>query len=250
MKRASIEWIESCDSTNSLMKERGDAVPHAHVLAARTQTAGRGQRGNSWEAEPYRNLTYSQMLRPTGMDASRQFEISMVTALAILNVLRRHLGAGAQLSLKWPNDIYAADRKLGGILIEGSISAGSLDHVVLGVGINVNQTVFVSDAPNPVSMASIAGREFDLEGLLFELADEVESQIDIYESDPDADQLRALYEQSLWRREGLHPYRDTATGERFDAAIAGVLPDGRLRLHTADGGAERIYEFKQVAAVL
>lgn len=249
MKPASIEWIDSCESTNTEMKQRGTAVPHAHVLAAHTQTAGRGQRGNDWEATPCLNLTYSQMLRPTSMAASHQFDLSMLTSLAILSVLRRYLGADARLSIKWPNDIYAGDRKLGGILIEGCVSGQSLESVVLGVGINVNQTEFVSDAPNPVSMAQIAGHTFELEALVQALADETVTQMEIYEEDPEYDELHYLYMQSLWHREGMHPYRDTATGERFDAEIADVLPDGRLSLRTA-AGEIRNYEFKQVAAIL
>ena len=182
------------------------------------------------------------------MDASRQFELSMLTSLAILGVLRRRM-PGVELNVKWPNDIYAGDRKLGGILIEGSVCGTALDYMVLGVGVNVNQTEFVSDAPNPVSMALLAGHGFGLEELLQELADEVEQQLDAYESDPEADELHALYMASLWRREGLHPYRDTATGERFDASIEGVSPAGMLRLRTT-GGEVREFEFKQVAALL
>lgn len=249
MTPASIEWIDSCESTNTVMKQRGAAVPHAHVIAARTQTAGRGQRGNSWEAEPLKNLTYSQMLRPTAMSATRQFELSMLTSLALLDVLSRHLPEPERLSLKWPNDIYYGDRKLGGILIEGCVSGSELESFILGVGINVNQEVFTSDAPNPVSMKQISGREYELESLMQEVADAVAVQTDIYEEDPEIDELHALYMQSLWHREGMHPYRDTATGERFLAEIAGVAHSGLLSLRTA-GGDVREYEFKGVAAEL
>lgn len=244
-----IEWIDSCESTNTLMKQRAADVPHAHVLAARSQTAGRGQRGNSWEAEPYMNLTYSQMLRPEGVAASRQFELLMLTSLAILDVLGRHLPDPELLSVKWPNDIYYGNRKLGGILIEGSVNGTDLEYMILGVGINVNQDVFTSDAPNPVSMKQIAGHDFDLDSLMQELADATEQQMAIYEEEPDAEQLHAIYRQSLWRRDGLHPYRDTATGERFLAEIRDVAPSGLLHLRTA-GGEERSYEFKSVAAEL
>ena len=100
-----------------------------------------------------------------------------------------------------PHDIYAGDRKLGGILIEGCISGQSLESVVLGVGINVNQTEFLSDAPNPVSMAQIAGHTFELEALAQTLADETVTQMEIYEEDPEYDELHYLYMQSLWHGE-------------------------------------------------
>ena len=249
MTPPTIEWVDNCDSTNSVLKRRGDSAPDGLTLAAREQTAGRGQRGNTWEAAPGKNLTFSVMLRPQGLTAERQFDFLMLTALAILNVLERRLGREAGLSLKWPNDIYAGNRKLGGILIEGVIGGGRVESMIVGAGINVNQTVFISDAPNPVSMVQIAGRTFVLEDLLEEIAEEICMQVGVYESDPDSEQLREIYKSVLWRRSGLHPYRDTRSGECFDAEIADVLPTGILRLLHADGSLHD-YEFKEIAALL
>lgn len=249
MMSAAIEWVDCCASTNSLMKQRADGLPHAAVIAAREQTAGRGQRGNSWEAEPGRNLTFSMLLRPAGMPAVRQFEISMLAALAVATVVERHLGPQAQVDVKWPNDIYVADRKLAGTLIECSLQGSSIGYLVLGVGLNVNQTRFLSDAPNPVSLAMIAGHDFELEPLMQEIAQEIAGQMAIYEDDPDFDALHHYYMERLWRRRGIHPWRDAATGEVFDASIADVLPTGLLRLRKPDGTLHD-YEFKQISAVL
>ncbi|MDE6431375.1 MAG: biotin--[acetyl-CoA-carboxylase] ligase, partial [Duncaniella sp.] len=121
-------------------------------VSARRQTAGRGQRGNSWESAPGKNITMSILLRPEGLHPSRQFVISRAVSLAITGVLRRYMPASA-VRVKWPNDIYVDDRKICGILIENVISSASIRQSVVGIGINVNQRRFLSDAPNPVSMA-------------------------------------------------------------------------------------------------
>ncbi|MDE6109377.1 MAG: biotin--[acetyl-CoA-carboxylase] ligase, partial [Muribaculaceae bacterium] len=112
-----------------------------------------------------------------------------------------------------------------------------------------NQTSFMSDAPNPVSMAMIADHDFGLDLLMPEIAREIAGQMDIYDEEPDFDALHHYYMERLWRRHGSHPYRDTATGEIFNAVIEDVLPSGLLRLRL-DNGDERTYEFKEVAAVI
>lgn len=249
MNSPQIEWVDSCPSTNTLMKQRAAGLPAGYVIAAREQTAGRGCRGNSWEAAPGENLTFSQLLRPAATPPARQFELSMLIALSVATVAERCLGPGSGVTVKWPNDIYVADRKLAGILIECSIGGTKIEHLVAGVGLNVNQTVFTSDPPNPVSLAMIAGHGFELEPLLRGLAAEIEEQAAIYDDEPDFDALLDAYMRRLWRREGFHSYRDTATGEVFRAEIAGVLPSGHLRLRLPDGTV-RSYEFKQVSAVL
>ena len=165
-----IEWLQEVGSTSTYLRENRADAPHATVVAARSQTAGRGQRGNSWEAEPGRNLTFSMLLRPRGVDARTQYAVSEAVATAIVTVLRRYVPDSDHLTVKWPNDIYYTDSKLCGILIECSLSGLTIDRAVAGVGINVNQTEFRSDAPNPISLRQITGREYPLEPLLAEVA--------------------------------------------------------------------------------
>ncbi|MDE6109297.1 MAG: biotin--[acetyl-CoA-carboxylase] ligase, partial [Muribaculaceae bacterium] len=123
-----LEWVDSCESTNALMKQRAESLPGGYVIAAREQTAGRGRRGNSWEAAPGENLTFSMLLRPSGMPAGRQFELSMLVALAVADVVERNLGPDVPVEVKWPNDIYVGDRKVAGILMECSLAGANLDY--------------------------------------------------------------------------------------------------------------------------
>ncbi len=191
--------LPSVPSTNTWAKEHSGTLSHGDIVVAHDQTAGRGQRGNHWEAEPGRNLTFSLFLRPGRIAPAAQFLISEIVSLAVVKALRRHLAetASETVTVKWPNDIYIGDRKIAGILIEHAISGMSISHTVAGIGLNVNQTRFVSDAPNPVSMAMIAGTEFDLPAIMHEIADEITRHTDA----PDKTAIHEAYLTSLWSKD-------------------------------------------------
>lgn len=237
--------VDSLQSTNTYMRTHAADFCHGDVLVVREQTAGRGQRGNSWEAEPGRNLTFSMMLCPCAIRPADAFLLSMLTALSIADSLEALLGT--EVRVKWPNDIYVGDRKIVGILIENSFSGTTYDHAVLGVGLNVNQTRFVSDAPNPVSMAQIAGHGFDLDEVLCRVTDDIVEAVDGFNPSADAADLVGRYNSRLWRGSGRHRWHDNMTGEDIVAAIVRVESSGHLVLA---GDPPRRYAFKEVAAVL
>ena len=246
-----IELDES-PSTNTYLASIAADLPHGTVVTARRQTAGRGQRGNSWESAPGENITMSVLLRPTGLHPSRQFVISQAVSLAIAGVLRNYM-PGLDGCVKWPNDIYVADGKICGILIENVITSAAINHSVVGIGINVNQRRFLSDAPNPVSMAQLTDRSFDLAQLTREfcraILDEVDAALAAELSASGSDALARRYFASLWRADGFYPYRDNLRGEMIEARIAAVAPDGPLTLELP-GGEWRTFAFKEVSAVV
>lgn len=242
-----IVELDSCASTSTELAAMPQA-PSGTVVATRCQTAGRGQRGNSWESEPGANLTFSLLLRPESISAQRQFEMSMLVSLAIVGVIDRLLPPYARAHIKWPNDIYVDDRKICGILIENSLSGSRIDRAIVGVGLNVNQTVFLSDAPNPVSLASVTGRRTLLGPLLREVAAAILDAVGSYVPDRDAAVLKSRYMSELWRCDGArYPFIDVASGERFNASIEDVAADGTLTLLAAE---PRKYLFKEVVFVL
>ena len=126
-------------------------LPHATVVSTYNQTAGRGQRGNSWESEPHKNLTFSVLLKPQHIIAREQFYISEIVSVAIVNTLRKYI-IDQPIAIKWPNDIYVNDDKICGILIENTLSGYSISQSIAGIGININQQTFLSNAPNPISL--------------------------------------------------------------------------------------------------
>lgn len=243
-------WIKEADSTNSYLKNHLHEVdPMAMVLAV-SQNAGRGQRGNSWESEPGKNLTFSFYIGNglgsgtnspiCGLHPRNQFVISEAVALAISSALARFR---LDAMIKWPNDIYVENKKICGILIENSILENSIIRSIIGIGINVNQTEFLSDAPNPVSMAILKGRQFSLEEVGDIVGNELEKYISMIER-PEA--LHQLYMKRLWRNDGIsHPFRDASNGEVFQAMIKEIDPTGILILQTDSGLRE--YSFKEVA---
>lgn len=245
----SVIKLSSCTSTNTYINQHLDTMPHGTVVSTHTQSAGRGQRGNSWEAAPGLNITMSMLLRPRAISPRNQFYISEMVALATVGMLRE--AGAADVSIKWPNDIYAGDLKICGILIEHILSATAIDATIAGIGVNINQPRFVSDAPNPVSLLQLTGREHDVDRLTIDLAARILSYMSLYDTaDAPVDELHARFLDNLWRNDGeLHSWIDTATSSRFMASIKKVEPSGMLHLVTRDGD-ERVYAFKEVAAIL
>lgn len=229
-----IVHIAETDSTNRWL--RNNAGEANRVVWADYQTAGRGQGSNHWESERAKNLTFSVLLHPTHVPANRQFHISMAVSLAVMDALGQHIG---DLSIKWPNDIYWRNGKICGMLIENSLKGSHICNTIAGIGINVNQQSFCSDAPNPVSLWQITGQETDRQQLLNDIVDRIDQYIH--------QDVRQRYMLSLYRRKGYHPYCD-AQGA-FMARIDNVEDDGHLVLATEDGELRR-YAFKEVTFVV
>lgn len=248
-----IRWhrFDSIESTNTFLRlNGGDGADCAYEVAvAAFQTAGHGQQGNGWESESGRNLLFSILTHPVAVSAGRQFLISQAIALAVSDCVMDCLGPdlGRHVSVKWPNDIYWKDFKMAGILIENSLAGSRISDSIIGVGLDVNQTVFLSDAPNPVSMANIAGHEFELEPLLSAVVDRFRDYMALTDSEGGRLQIDRKYHSRLFRRDGWHRFCDA--GGVFEARILGVEPVGCLVLETRDGQ-HRTYEFKQVRFVL
>jgi BirA family biotin operon repressor/biotin-[acetyl-CoA-carboxylase] ligase len=233
-----VEWkivhIDETDSTNRWLREQGGE--ENMVVWADYQTAGRGCGTNHWESERGKNLTFSMLLHPHDVPAQKQFRISRAISLAICKALGQHIG---DLSIKWPNDIYWRDGKIGGILIEVTLLGNKVKDCIIGIGLNINQRVFRSDAPNPVSMWQICEQETDCEQLLQEILQAFQE----YMCKSNKDE----YQSMLYRRKGFHPYADKDGA--FMAEIIDVEDDGHLLLRD-DNGQLRRYAFKEVTFVI
>lgn len=235
--------VHSTASTNSYLSRMAMMLPGGTVVHTPEQTAGRGQRGNSWESETGKNVLFSMLLKNPAVPVAEQFKISEAVSLAIVEVLEQYASG---FSIKWPNDIYHGDKKVCGILIENSVMGSKINHAIVGAGINVNQTVFVSDAPNPVSLASILGREVPVEDALRKVCEAVERRC-AFDTYTDAT-FTALHEDYLsklyWNDGDLHPFT-LPDGTEFSARIADVEPAGMLVLECEDGEC-RTFAFKEV----
>ena len=213
------------------------------VVVADYQTAGRGQGSNTWESEPGCNLLMSVRIRPTMVPPRRQFILSEAGALAVGRALAAYTDG---ISLKWPNDVYWNDSKISGTLIETAVNAQGLSSCIFGIGINVNQQVFRSDAPNPVSLWQILGCEVPVVDVMERLLDALEQEL-AHVWAGNFDEVSSRYHHRLYRREGFHPYRDDHGA--FDAEILRVEDDGHLLLRDSSDIIRR-YAFKEVTFVL
>ena len=248
---SSIKWhrSDSIGSTNTYLRELGGGDPtyDYEVAVADFQTAGRGQKGNTWESEQGKNLLFSILAHPKNIKVREQFYISESIALAVSDSVMAALGPqfAREVSVKWSNDVYWKEFKMAGILIENTLQGDRILDTVVGVGLDVNQEVFLSDAPNPISLKNITGRDYDRDALLSDIVERFKGYMEL-QADKRSD-VDKLYRNRLFRREGYHRFRD-AQGE-FEACIEGIHPDGCLMLQTTSGE-HRVYEFKQVQFIL
>ncbi len=228
---------EAADNSGQTQTARESPLSSAAniVVWADYQTAGRGQGSNRWESERGKNLLFSMLIYPDRVAANKQFSISMAISLAICEALGQHIG---DLSIKWPNDIYWRNGKIGGILIEHTLQGSYLKDSIIGVGLNINQRVFHSDAPNPVSLWQICEHEIDREQLLSDILQAFERYL--------GQDVKPQYLSMLYRRKGFHPYADK--NGPFMAELVDVEDSGHLLLRD-DNSLLRRYAFKEVTFI-
>lgn len=238
--------LDEVDSTNNYLR-RLDAPGDSRMtlVTAEYQTAGRGADTNRWESARGENLLLSLRVMPSRLPADRMFAISEATAMALVTALTSSLPPApspAPFTIKWPNDIYFGDSKVAGILIENDLQGATVLRSTIGIGINVNQRHFVSDAPNPRSLADIVGHDVErrlvLESFMLHFTRRMR-QID----EGDLDTLHEDYKHHLYRLHEEHEYIDT--GGRFRATLINVEPSGHLVLRDTEGRLRR-YAFKEV----
>ena len=168
--------LKEVDSTNNFLKNllsNSKPLPEGTVIMAESQFAGRGQQQNKWHSEPGKNLTFSLLLRPSFLSVNDQFDLVRAMSLGVFDALQPLLGD--QLKIKWPNDIYYADKKLGGMLIENLLQGAQIKNAIIGIGLNINQEHFPGEAGNAVSLKQILQKNYDLRGLLADICNHIEA---------------------------------------------------------------------------
>ena len=238
--KSQIIRIGQTTSTNwrLLQLSNEEKLTEGTIVVTDHQTQGRGQGNNSWESEPGANLTFSILLYPLPVCASRQSILSKAVSLAVYDFVSQHV---SDVSVKWPNDVYVGDKKIAGILIENFIIGDCMTKTIAGVGLNINQKHFMSDAPNPISLQQITGKTYLLENCLQSLLEHITTRYRMMIES--AEKINSDYLQRLYRYGNL--WRYSANGVFFDATITGVNDDGMLEMITVSGE-QKTFGFKEV----
>lgn len=246
----SIVHLLEVDSTNRYVRDEAAAlwqnrgISDFVVVTAGHQTAGRGQRGNTWNSNVGENMLFSILVRPgETLEVSKQFMLSQAVALSIHDAMKCY---GIDTLLKWPNDIYAGNRKLAGILLELDYSGAFVEQAIIGIGLNVNQENFPPMDRTPVSMKMLRKRDFILDDVLATILDLFEHYYTEHRFGK-RDAIAAEYKRVLLGMDERHTFIDR--DGRFDAVIQDVESDGHLILKRNDGSTGR-YAFKEVEMVL
>ncbi len=244
-----VKWYESIDSTNSEALRQISSDPEITVFAAHYQTHGRGQKGNHWESAKGANLTFSLLVKPIFIPATRQFVISQTVTLALLDYLN---SKNIVAKIKWPNDIYVGNKKICGILIENHFSDANLSASIIGIGLNLNQIKFDTDAPNPTSMRLITGEEYNLAEELSCFCSYFESRYNKLKNcnlDSYIPEIDSEYKSNMFQFGVAAKYENIATGEQFSGIIRGVSDNACLEVETEDRSIKR-FAFKEIKYII
>lgn len=246
-----ITWFDSIDSTNSEARRRLHANAKMSVYAAKFQTAGRGQRGNKWSSAAGQNLTFSVLLNfshPQMPDLAvrGQFLLSIAAALSVSDLLRK---LNIRNTIKWPNDIYIGRRKVCGMLIENIVGNAGLEHSIIGIGLNLNQTEFPPELVNPTSVLVCSGLKTVPEDVLDDFLD-IFSEYVSYLSDIEGiNEIRNKYVSRLFGLGVSREYHDCLRNIDFTGTIKGISEEGLLLMEMPDKTVTN-YSFKEVSYII
>ena len=234
-----LVYVPECHSTNTLVADlvQKATATEGTLVITEHQTAGRGQRGNTWQAAIGLNFTFSFLLQPRFLSIKDQFYLQRVVALGITDYLYPYFGD--DVKIKWPNDILISGKKLCGVLIENQLSGASVSQSIVGIGLNVNQKEFA--LPAATSMALQSGYEFDLPQELEKLVEKLEARY-LQLKQHREEQLKADYLQRMYWRHETHTF--SAQGDEFEGKIIGTNQMGLLQIESSEG--VRTFDVKEV----
>lgn len=234
--------MPSCHSTNEValkLVKKGSEHEGSIVITNR-QIAGKGQQGNSWEAQPEMNLTFSIILKPNKLSVKEHFMLNIISSLAVRDFVAQNYPHNVKV--KWPNDIYVGDDKIAGILISNILRSNQIDNSIVGIGLNINQVDFEVD--DATSLKLCAGQQFMLGECLESLALEIEKRY-FQMLRKGNNQLFEDYQNQLYWKNEVHTFK--RNGQYFSGIIMGINQLGQLHIESEDG--DEFFNFKEVAFI-
>ena len=235
--------LDAIDSTNNYLKKiiLNEGINDYTVVTAKFQTQGKGQLGTEWESEHSKNLICSVYKKEINIKVQDQFVISALVSLALIKTLRKvNL---SNMHIKWPNDIMSDNKKICGILIENIVKENYIKDTVIGIGLNVNQTIF-NNLPNAASIKNLIGTTCSIDEILKDLVKNVK----YYFNELDKSSINSIfkkYEDALFRINKPSTFKNS-NGEVFSGYIKGVSRSGKLNVMLEDNLVES-YDLKEIS---
>jgi len=241
-----LHQFDALPSTNQYAQDLLTKTKPAEgtIILTPKQFAGKGQLNNKWESEPGKNLTFSLIIYPSFLNVRKQFLLNQMVSLSVYETLKAFLNTG--LSIKWPNDIYVLNKKIAGILIQNSIKGSTMQSSVIGIGLNINQQVFLSKAPNPTSLAIETGQEAQLEEILHFFCKKLEINY-LKLKAGEYSSIQTQYQKNLFRCGISHSFKKP-DGSIFTGRILGVNEFGKLVIESTQG--KETFNFKEISYIL
>ncbi|MFY9242814.1 MAG: biotin--[acetyl-CoA-carboxylase] ligase [Polaribacter sp.] len=224
--------LNAIDSTNSFLKElkHHSTLENFTVVVANDQKNGRGQQNSHWHSEPYKNLTFSVFISDLNIDFNNVKYLNFAISLSVFEVLyKKEIHA---LSIKWPNDILSANKKVCGILIENSLKGNKINDSIIGIGLNVNQEKFPNSLKDASSLKNITGLEYNLDDLLSEIIDCLKTKIELLKTKKKIE-LKNAYLEKLYKKNIPAMFKDKENNI-FIGIIKGISESGNLLVQTED----------------
>lgn len=245
-KSKKVIFLNEVESTNNYANRLilSEAADEGTVVLAQYQTHGKGQQGKHWESESGKNLLMSLIWFPCSLPASHQFLISKIVSLGIIDWLQNEEG---NCSIKWPNDIYIGNRKVAGILIENTVKGPTLFSSVVGIGMNVNQMIFNSDTPNPVSLQQVTGKSYEISEVLKALLNSLNNWYTKLIANR-TEEIDLTYFSRLYRGNEWSLFAEPGK-QVFEARITGIGKFGQLQLQLRNNSF-REFMFKEVEFII
>lgn len=222
--------LNAIDSTNEFLKglSNKEDLENFTVVTAENQTKGKGQMGAVWNSEVGKNLIMSVLVKDFLSEINEIFNLNIAVATAVITALKKQ--NIPNLSIKWPNDILSANKKIGGILIENSIKSDGTILSIVGLGLNVNQTNF-EGLPKASSLAVVMEHELNKEELLSAIVTQLEANVEESKQNPTS--LRQQFVDLLFKKGEPMPFTNQKE-EKFMGIIHGISPVGRLQVLLED----------------
>jgi len=230
--------LDAIDSTNSYLKKLllKENINDFTVVVSKHQTNGRGRNGNLWANKPSLNLAFSVYKRFINFSVNEKFMLNIVSSISVYEVLKKY--KLNNLTIKWPNDIMTENKKIAGILIENSVRGNKINHSVIGVGININQSQFL-DLPNATSVFLESGKKHSVEKIAVELKDAIKKNFTNFEIRET--ELIEFYNSVLYKRNLIADFT-TVDAKKIHGTIIGVNKEGTLSLKQKN---HKVFEFSE-----